>query len=62
MKNKEDTVRSIHGAMVDYELPEMNCGGIPLFDTGAGYGYRCDMCNAVIGSVAQSDECKEMNK
>lgn len=40
----------------------MPCGGVPYPDYGAGYGYRCDLCNAVIGSVGQSDKCKEENK
>lgn len=49
------------GTRVPYELAKMNCGGTPLFDHGSGYAYRCDMCNAVIGSVGQSDRCKELN-
>ena len=44
------------------EFERMPCGGVPHPDYGAGYGYRCDLCNAVIGSVGQSDKCKEANK
>lgn len=53
--------KTVFGTSVVDELPEMPCGGIPIFDYCTGYGYRCDLCNAVIGSVAQSNECKFLN-
>jgi hypothetical protein len=35
------------------------CGGVAIFDEGAGYGYRCLDCGAVIGSVGQPRRCQE---
>jgi hypothetical protein len=40
----------------------MKCGGTPLFDVDSGMSYRCDTCGSVIGSMAQPNECKEMNE
>lgn len=53
---------AIDGSFAPNKLPKQNCGGTPYFDHASGYAYRCDNCNAVIGSVGQSDECKEINK
>jgi len=50
------------GTVVPERLPIQTCGGTPYFDHDSGYAYRCDSCNAVIGSVGQSDQCKELNK
>tara|TARA_R110002110_G_scaffold415850_1_gene657977 strand:- start:17382 stop:17573 length:192 start_codon:yes stop_codon:yes gene_type:complete len=52
---------AIDGSRVPERLPEQNCGGTPWFDHGSGYAYRCDLCNAVIGSVGQPDDCKTTN-
>lgn len=52
---------SIHGDHVPDRLPTMKCGGTPEFDHGSGYAYRCNYCGAVIGSMGQPKECKEMN-
>jgi hypothetical protein len=41
----------------------MPCGGEAHFDHGAGYGYRCWDCMAVVGSMGQPRSCKdEMDK
>lgn len=45
---------------MDYEM--MPCGGVPYPDYPAGIGYRCDLCDAVIGSSGQSNICKEKNR
>lgn len=55
-------VRSMHGAMVEAKLPQMPCGGTPLFDSDIGCAYRCDTCWAILGSIGQSERCKQMNK
>ena len=55
-------LQSIHGAMVEARLPTMPCGGTPLFDSAIGCAYRCDTCFAVIGSLGQSNRCKEINR
>lgn len=49
------------GTQVPDRLSTQNCGGTPIFDCSAGYGYRCDLCYAIIGSIGQSDKCKELN-
>ena len=53
---------SFDGCRVPEELPRMKCGGTPMWDYPSAYSYRCDTCNAVIGSIGQSDICKELNK
>lgn len=35
----------------------MPCGGLAEFDYGAGHGYRCLDCMAVIGSMGQPKSC-----
>ncbi len=49
-----------------YELYEekldpmyLPCGGTAYFDEGAGYGYRCWTCMAVVGSIGQPQSCKD---
>jgi hypothetical protein len=49
------------GTRVPDELPRMACGGTPHFDHASGYAYRCDTCNAVIGSIGQPKSCAEIN-
>lgn len=39
-------------------LPAMPCGGVPEFDDGSGYSYRCNQCGATVGSIAMPPECK----
>lgn len=50
------------GTPVPEFLPDMPCGGTPSWDYKSECGYRCDSCNAVIGSSGQSDECKFLNE
>jgi hypothetical protein len=35
------------------------CGGVARFDEGSGFGYRCEDCNAVLGSIGQPSSCRE---
>ena len=36
------------------------CGGKAYFDEGGGgYGHRCEMCGAVVGSIGQPQSCKD---
>lgn len=35
------------------------CGGQASFDVSSGIGYRCETCNAVLGSIRQPRACKE---
>jgi hypothetical protein len=35
------------------------CGGEANFDTSSGISYRCEHCNAVVGSVGMPRSCKE---
>lgn len=53
---------AIDGSVAPDFLPAMPCGGVPVFDDASGYAYRCDKCNAVIGSVAQPKRCVEINR
>lgn len=35
------------------------CGGVAYFDESSSISYRCEMCNAVVGSVGQPRSCRE---
>ena len=52
---------AIDGSRVPLKLERMACGGTPMFDVDSGYAYRCDVCFAVIGSIGQSQNCKDIN-
>jgi hypothetical protein len=50
---------------VEYGLNKpMNlpCGGVAYFDFSSGISYRCEMCNAVVGSIGQPQRCKDEAK
>ena len=38
------------------------CGGKAYFDFDSGISYRCEHCGAVVGSVGQSQHCKDEAK
>jgi hypothetical protein len=44
-----------------YELRPMYlpCGGTAYFDVDSGISYRCDTCNAVVGSIGMPGSCKD---
>ena len=42
-----------------YKPIQMPCGGTAYFDEGAGYGYRCWDCMAVVGSIGMPQSCRE---
>ena len=44
-----------------YELRPMHlpCGGTAYFDVDSGISYRCDTCNAVVGSIGMPGSCKD---
>jgi hypothetical protein len=35
------------------------CGGVAEFDHSSGISYRCEMCNAVVGSVGVPRACRD---
>ena len=54
--------RAFDGTRVPERLDRMPCGGVPEWDYPSECSYRCNECNAIIGSMGQSDRCKELNK
>ena len=50
------------GTLVPERLPQMKCGGFPMFDRDSGYSYFCDSCFCTIGSISQPPECVKLNK
>mgnify|MGYP006282751199 CR=1 FL=1 len=52
-------VQAFDGSWTDYKLDPLPCGGVPVFDEGSGYSYRCDACGAVVGSLGMPATCKE---
>ncbi len=43
---------------VRYETMHLPCGGVAEFDHSSGISYRCEMCNAVVGSVGMPRFCQ----
>jgi hypothetical protein len=44
------------------ETIKLECGATAHFDHGSGYGYRCEECMAVVGSIAQPKRCVDLDK
>jgi hypothetical protein len=44
---------------VRYRTMYLPCGGVAEFDHSSGISYRCEMCNAVVGSVGQPTSCQQ---
>lgn len=38
------------------------CGGEAYFDEGSGCSHRCWTCMATVGSIGQSQHCKDASK
>jgi len=38
------------------------CGATAYFDESSGVSYRCEYCNAVVGSIGQPQRCKDEAK
>jgi hypothetical protein len=38
---------------------KLPCGSVAYFDESSGISYRCEMCNAVVGSIGQPQSCKD---
>lgn len=47
---------------VRYQTMYLPCGGVAEFDHSSGISYRCEMCNAVVGSVGQPTSCQQEAK
>ena len=41
------------------DVLKLPCGGTAYFDESSGCSYRCINCMATIGSIGQSQECKD---
>lgn len=48
---------AIDGSRVPEFLSPLPCGGLPRFDDGSGFSYRCDDCGAVLGSIGMPSQC-----
>lgn len=44
-----------------HNLPRIRipCGATAAFDESSGISYRCEYCDAVVGSIGQPQACKE---
>lgn len=49
----------VKDGVVNLKPMYLPCGGTAYFDEGAGYGYRCEDCMAVVGSIGQPRHCKD---
>ena len=52
--------KSFDGCHVPEYQDTLPCGGRPHWDYGSAAGYRCDTCNAMIGSIGMPKECHDM--
>lgn len=52
----------VEDGVVNLKPIYLPCGGTAYFDEGAGYGYRCEDCMAVVGSIGQPRSCAEEAK
>ena len=50
----------VDGQIMHLPPVETACGTTASFDDGSGYGYRCDSCGAVIGSIGMPRRCKDL--
>ena len=48
--------------MKEFPTMYLPCGGQAEFDDGTGCSYRCWTCMATVGSIGQSQSCKEEAK
>lgn len=46
------------------EYPDiaLDCGSVAEFDHGSGISYRCTTCGAVVGSIAEPRQCREIRE
>jgi len=44
--------------MDQYDPLYLPCGGTAHFDEGSGYGYRCELCAAVVCSIGMPNRCR----
>lgn len=44
---------------MEYPPIHLPCGGVAYFDESSGISYRCEYCNAVVGSIGQPQSCKD---
>jgi hypothetical protein len=59
MKYQSDIFR-VDGVVMHLPPVKTACGNTASFDDGSGYGYRCDACGAVIGSIGMPRRCKDL--
>ena len=50
---------SVYADGVRYQTMYLPCGGVAEFDHSSGISYRCEMCNAVVGSVGVPRDCRD---
>ena len=50
----------VDGQLMHLPPIETTCGSTASFDDSAGYGYRCDYCGAVVGSIGMPRQCKDL--
>ncbi len=53
---------TVYADGVRYQTMYLPCGGVAEFDESSGISYRCEMCGAVVGSIGQSQSCREEAK
>ena len=41
------------------DVMALPCGGTAYFDENSGISYRCELCGAVVGSIAQPQHCRD---
>jgi hypothetical protein len=60
MNHKRKMVINPDGTMVVPSEIKTACGHTAYYDLGSGIGYRCECCNAILGSIGMPQNCKDM--
>jgi hypothetical protein len=56
---------TFHTVLIDddligkYDPVKLPCGGVAYLDESSGISYRCELCGATVGSIGQSQHCKD---
>jgi len=46
----------------EMDMMRLPCGGVAYFDEDSGISYRCELCNAVVGSIGMPKYCKDQEE
>lgn len=57
--NYFDNIYGESQVSAEFRPMHLPCGSTAYFDESSGFSYRCEHCGAVVGSIAQPQQCKD---